>query len=479
MSLRTSRPPPPRSKPPPPPPSFAPPPLPKTPSLSIYKRNEKINPAETETDPQNKAKPALAPKFRIEEVNISEVVSPPPPQATVLQPETFNFRLRPRKEVVVPEGEDDDLAPEIRNKCHDVNEILNRILSKDEDFDLENNIEEEIENSVDSDQTSKKSDDPFVNIDNIADLTLEEVREILEKEEQANAQLKEDLVSTKEEELTKHQNQPKIQEKIRKRSSPSKPRKSKKEQQLEKLKDFLKDPDANEEQEVELDIRLKKSGKYGWVGEERDNGWLTENDFPESELEESSTELTEICEGLYLASVAGVEQCSKEYTVIQVGSNARPGCRNTNLHIELSQEEDITTQHLQSVTKFIAESRKRGKKVVISSNINTGIAACFCISYLVSLNNTNTREAVSLLQRVRPRLKIPTSALLKIQDPAVSKTSYDESLTSLSQSWFPTIFFLLLLFLFLRTLSHYVGFDRTFMSPVFQYLQLRVWNEEF
>ena len=54
----------------------------------------------------------------------------------------------------------------------------------------------------------------FVNIDNIADLTLEEVREILEKEEQANAQLKEDLVSTKEEELTKHQNQPKIQEKI-------------------------------------------------------------------------------------------------------------------------------------------------------------------------------------------------------------------------------------------------------------------------
>ena len=267
MSVRTSRPPPPRSKPPPPPPAFAPPPLPQTPSVGIYQRKEKINPTDRSPTEAVPAQPQLPPKFRIEELKISEVAAQP--QASGLRPaETFNFTLKPRKDLVVPGADeaDEDLAPEIRNKCHDVNEILNRILSKDEDFDLENKIEQETEHSVDSDQ-SKKSDDPFVNIDNIADLTLEEVREILEKEEQANAQLKEDLVSTKEEELTKHQNQPKIQEKIRKRSSPSKPRKSKKEQQLEKLKDFLKDPDADEDQEVELDIRLIKSGKDNRRGE--------------------------------------------------------------------------------------------------------------------------------------------------------------------------------------------------------------------
>ena len=478
MSVRTRRPPPPRSKPPPPPPSFAPPPLPRTPSLGIYQRNEKINPGETvEKNPENEAVPALPPKFRIEEVNISEVAAQP--QASVLRPETFNFTLRPKKDVVVPGGEDDDLAPEIRNKCHDVNEILNRIMSQDEDYDLENKIEEETEHSVDSDQTSKKSDDPFLMIDNIADLTLEEVREILDKEESTNAQLKEDLVSTKEEKLTKHQNPAKSQERSRKRPSPKKPRKSKKEQQLEKLKDFLKDPEADEDQEVELDIRLKKSGKDDSVGEEKD-GSLILNVSVESELEESSTELTEICESLYLGSVAAVESSQEEeeeYTVIQVGSSVKPRCRNTSLHIELSQEGDITTHHLQSVNKAIAENKERGKKVVITSNINTGIAACFCISYLVTSCQTTTREAVSLLARVRPRAKIPTSALLHIQDPSVSQTSYDQSLTSLSQSWFPTIFFLLLLFLFIRTLFHCVGFDRTCMSPVFQYLQPQFWND--
>ena len=451
--------------------------------MGIYQRKEKINPTDRSPTEAVPAQPQLPPKFRIEELKISEVAAQP--QASGLRPaETFNFTLKPRKDVVVPEGDeaDEDLAPEIRNKCHDVNEILNRILSKDEDFDPENEIDQEIEHSVlDSDQTSKKSEDPFVNIENIADLTLEEVREILEKEENTNAQLKEDLVSTKEETLTKHQNQPKSEEKSRKRSSPSKPRKSKKEQQLAKLKDFLKDPDADEDQEVELDIRLKRSGKDDCVGEEKECS-LKETLSLESELEESSTELTEVYERLYLASLAAVERSRQEeegenYTVVVVGRNLKPSCRERNLHIELSQEGEITTRHLQTVNKFIAENRARGEKVVISSNINTGIAACFCISYLVTATKTPTREAVSLIQRVRPRAKIPTAALLQIEDHSVSGSSYDESLSSLSQSWFPTIFLLLFLFLLLRTLLHYVGFDRTCWSPVFEYLQLRFWNE--
>ena len=106
-----------------------------------------------------------------------------------------------------------------------------------------------------------KKEDPFVNIDNIADLTLDEVREILEKEEETNAKLKENLVSSKEDKLEKYksekENYPDVS---RVRSEKQKPRKRKKEQQLEKLKNFLKDPDGAEDQEVELDIRLRKSG---------------------------------------------------------------------------------------------------------------------------------------------------------------------------------------------------------------------------
>merc|ERR1711974_173706 len=153
--------------------------------------------------------------------------------------------------------------------------------------------------------------------------TIDEVREILEKEEDANAKLRDDLVASKEDKLAKHKHEnPRRQEGSRVRTDKmSKQRKSKKEQQLEKIKDFLKDPDGAKDQEVELDIRLKKT---------------------DSEVEESSTELTEITETLYLVSGVGAENYQgSEFTIVELGDNLKPRFRNTKLHIHLEHEDDI------------------------------------------------------------------------------------------------------------------------------------------
>merc|ERR1712038_2071227 len=107
MSVRTGRPPAPRSKPPPPPPTFAPPPLPKTPSLNVYKRNEKIN--SSEKDDQEVQISALPPKFKIEEVNISELVQAPKLIIEEsLVSETVNFTLKPRSTNKITRKDRDD-----------------------------------------------------------------------------------------------------------------------------------------------------------------------------------------------------------------------------------------------------------------------------------------------------------------------------------------------------------------------------------
>ena len=143
---------------------------------------------------------------------------------------------------------EDDLAPEIRSKCNDVKEILNRILNNNDDLE-----EEEVKDNIDV--IENKPEDPFEKIDNIADLTLDQVRDMLIKEEETNAKLKSELINKKDEKLTKS----KIE--AHKRPTP-KQRKSKKEVQLENMKNFLKDPDKGGDQEVNLDIRLKKTGNY-------------------------------------------------------------------------------------------------------------------------------------------------------------------------------------------------------------------------
>ena len=268
----------------PPPPTFAPPSLPITEhELNVYIRNDKgpieiqelkdqgcTSKAKSENEKDIKIDAIFkAPKLRIDQSNISE---------------TINVTLKPRKKSLEKEAnptestfknnsltlnsatsvnqsknisdfilesnpvadidDEDDLVPEIRNKCNDVNEILNRILKNNDYEDEAEEINEDPKN-------------PIEKVENIADITLDHVRKLLEEEEQANAKLKNDLLIQKEETVSLKR---KKREQSEKDKSHTK-RKSKKELQLEKMKNFLKDPDKDDSQDINLDIRLKKTGK--------------------------------------------------------------------------------------------------------------------------------------------------------------------------------------------------------------------------
>ena len=207
--------------------------------------------------------------------------------------------------------EEGDLVPKIRNKCNDVKEILNRIMNTDEE-DLEevkhpeikddesarklktNTLHEEDETeksrlTFNDDETYNKSNivhdrdekikttsskespqekgkisnlfekhDLFEDIDNIADLTIDQVKNLLEEEEKTNAELKTDLYNQKDENIKRTRKISQVKLSPDRKVQPK--RRSKKEMQLEKMKDFLKGPAMGDNQEVNLDIRLKKTG---------------------------------------------------------------------------------------------------------------------------------------------------------------------------------------------------------------------------
>ena len=202
----------------------------------------------------------------------------------------------------------DDIVQEILGSCSHVNKILSRIM----DDKLEDDMEEQNESNqlLDDVQRNKeeivsksleeKSIEP---VESIADLTVDKVKEYLLIEEQANKILKKELEETKKkkEELELKKNKesqavpqqkyqksvvkdsfatsrdknivssnrgadillkqnPKIEEK--KRTS----FRSKKEEQMSRIQDFLKDPNSPTTEDVQLDVRLKKTGTVHFVG---------------------------------------------------------------------------------------------------------------------------------------------------------------------------------------------------------------------
>ena len=316
-------------RPRPPPPSFAPPSLPRAEQdVSVYIRADKIklvdndhqsgssqdlSPTKKDEGSLNGSIPSLAPpKVFVEESKISESINVTlgPRKSSkvdqvnsrknvkdisnlasqqgdaVSRGEVISPEITPHENDIQEDKEEGDLVPEIRNKCNDVKEILNRIMNSDDnledeeeakpdttDDDIANKSiivqeEEEKDNlrltkESPTNGTGKISNlfekhDLFEDIDNIADLTIDQVKSLLEEEEKTNAKLKTDLYNQKDEniERTRKISQAKLSPDRKVQTK----RKSKKEMQLEKMKDFLKDPSMGDDQEVNLDIRLKKTG---------------------------------------------------------------------------------------------------------------------------------------------------------------------------------------------------------------------------
>ena len=478
----------------PPPPSFAPPTLPKVEQdFNVYIRKDKssidIQEVKSTEDKNKKSSPVTpvkhdidvenvlaAPKAVIEQSNISETINVtlrPKKTSTINQSEKKNMKdisYRPQnivkhvtKSPVVklkngientsPEEElptEDDLAPEIRSKCNDVKEILNRIMNNNDDLEDEEPVEKK-------DVIETKTVDPFEKIDSIADLTLDQVREMLLKEEETNAKLKTELINKKDEELNKSKTQ------ALKRGIP-KQRKSKKELQLEKMKNFLKDPDKGEDQEVNLDIRLKKTGND-------EDSFLKQvllNDIiSDSEKEEISEVISKIVDNIYFCSYKAVKELNLQRenitkVIIVSESQTKTDFEIACDHIQITSEDNISPDNLTNVAEKLNQEVVAGNKVLVTSQINTGVSACLCIPYLVKFRGMQVREAVQLIENMRPTLLLQPAVIVKIEEWAASISNMEnkiKSITSLSQTWLPMIFFLLFMFMLLRTVFGCVGID--------------------
>ena len=222
----------------------------------------------------------------------------------------------------------DDIVHEILGSCDQVNEILSRIMDDknepdNEDQDQECPAMDETKNKqlyatseIIADQNIPGIEEAKLDlVENIADLTVDKVKEYLQIEEQANEHLRKELELTKEkkkketinsifkEKIEKNKTQeakfvsqlnkdeslkskssgflkdapvsksnkipelPSIENIVHKENIQPPDRNktqyaSKKEHQIAKIKDFLKDPNSSKTEEVKLDVRLRKTGKH-------------------------------------------------------------------------------------------------------------------------------------------------------------------------------------------------------------------------
>ena len=482
MSVRNryngSIPPPPKSRPPPP--SFAPPTLPKIQSDdNTYKRNSRqCSDLSASASSENvvakfeEAKILVAPKLKVEETDISEVINVTlkPRRQSDSQINKVEVCKNPNNDVRdstsqqhISNGnaaakslinhcqrdlqtdldnlvEEDDLVPEIRNKCNDVNEVLNRLLnSKDEDL---------CGSPTSATPERKKSEplisDPFDKVDNIADLTLDQVRLILKEEETQNTQLKTDLENQKEEHL-KMSREMKL---LTNQQPEKKKRKSKKEIQLEKMKNFLKDPNKDDDQDIKLDIRMKKT---------------------KEKQEEQSTEINEITNNVYLANLASIKESSlQEHSiskVLLISDSLDLRLESiTCHHHSLKSEEELGPQHFTDITKHIHETVEDNKNILVTSSFGSSFSAILVVAYLTKFQNFQVADAIKQIEQARPHLTYNPRQVIKIEEWIKSNETKDktklEKMNSLSQTWLPMVFFSLFLFLVLRALLGCIGFER-------------------
>eukprot|EP00092_Neocalanus_flemingeri_P001879 GFUD01002006.1.p1 GENE.GFUD01002006.1~~GFUD01002006.1.p1 ORF type:complete len:836 (-),score=280.54 GFUD01002006.1:475-2982(-) len=387
----------------------------------------------------------------------------------------------------------DDIVHEILGSCNDVNKILNRIMDNKSESDDEESDLVEINNilEVDNDKTEDIDilQESFACVENIADLTVEEVKEYLQMEEKVNESLKQELEITKQRkksleylekdktvdnlfadksEINKNQEancisqftddkslnskikivlqdsekqktgirsdihvagtqQPNEKPKLanKKKTNFS----SKKDQQMAKIKDFLKDPNSTENEEVKLDVRLRQS---------------------DTEKEESSKEVTKILDCLCLASYTVLTECdtSKDgvTSVIEISTSHKPLARTDVLHIKISEDNVALEDNFEQIADKVENSRKDGGKVLIVCENSSGLAATLCVPYLVKYEGMSTRSAAKIVEERRQHAKLHAGTLLRMEEweRKMRGRKLSGGVSSLMASWLPMLFVILL-----------------------------------
>jgi len=402
----------------------------------------------------------------------------------------------------------DDIVQEILGSCSQVNKILSRIMDDKVEADEEedpHNIKENDHNNKE-DQVSLTLEETPVDLpENIADLTVDKVKEYLLMEEQANNILKKELEDTKkkkeqierakskEPKVAKQQNgkesltkdtsdtlkHPNISSSKRGLNSSSQPKKesdknikspfkSKKEQQISKIKDFLRDPNSPATEDVQLDVRFKQT---------------------EAEREESSKEITKILDHLFIASYSAVKdnQTSVEGISAAIEISNSPNLKSFPdvLHIIYSDENVMLKTIFSKIADKVENIRKNGGKILITCEQSTGVSAAMCIPYLIKYAKMSTREAMKMMEKKRKQAKPHSGIIIRLEEWEARQSEWSVSggLTSIVASWLPLVFIIILGYLLFKKIFDVVENDhmmekRTdadFYTKLYEYFDVRNW----
>ena len=187
----------------------------------------------------------------------------------------------------------------------------------------------------------------------------------------------------------------------------------------------------------------------------------------DAEKEEISETFSQVADNIYFCSYKAVKELNlhrEKITKVILLSEApiKLDIEAATDHIQFTSEDDITSDYLTTLAENLNKEVGAGNKIVMTSKINTGVSACLCIPYLVKFRGMQVREAVQLIENMRPTLLLQPAVIVKIEEWATSISNVDnkiKSITSLSQTWLPMIFFLLFLFMLLRTVFCCIGID--------------------
>merc|ERR1719369_1186961 len=403
----------------------------------------------------------------------------------------------------------DDIVKEILGSCSHVNKILSRIMddkleADEEQHDSHNSMVDVLCNK---DEIVPKSfeEKPVDLVESIADLTVDKVKEYLLIEEQANKILMKELEETKKkkEQLERKKNvepkapaQQNYQNKLTQDTSAplkhtsivnsnrasdvllkQKPKveetkrthfKSKKEEQMSRIKDFLKDPNSPTTKDIQLDVRLKKT---------------------DSEKEESSKEITKIFDHLYIASYAAVKenQTGVEEISSAIEISNRPNLKSFQdvLHIVYSDENVMLKTIFEKIADKVENTKKMGGKILITCEQSTGVSAAMCIPYLIKYGKLNTREAVKMLEKKRKQAKPNPGIIIRLEEweAKQSQLGVTGGFSALLVSWFPMLFIIILGYLLFRKIFDVVEKDHTiekrsdadFYTKLYEYFDVRKW----
>ena len=133
------------------------------------------------------------------------------------------------------------------------------------------------------------------------------------------------------------------------------------------------------------------------------------------------------------------------------------------IQFPLRPEQELNSGDFEDAARKMSEAVKEHGEVMVTSPDDSALAASLMIPLLVTRDMMEVGEAARHLERLRPGLCLPSHVIVKMEEwrsgSRVQRSSMESSINSVSQSWLPLVFILIFVFLVIRAICCFAGFD--------------------